>query len=813
MYLSLNWLKRYLDFSKDFDPKKLGDELTLQVAEVEDIKTLGENLENIVVGKILSLEQHPNADKLRLATVDLGNENIKVVCGGVNLKENMLIAFAKVGAKVRWHGEGELIELKEAEIRGIKSKGMICASSEIGLGDLFPGGTYDVMDLTEYNLDSKLGWPLAQALGLDDVVYEIENKTITHRPDLWGHYGFAREISVLEKIKLKDFGAKKPIIKEEKKLKVQIKDKKLCSRYMAVSISGIKIQESPAWLKSAVTAIGMRPIGNIVDITNYVMFDIGQPLHAFDADKLKSGEIIVRTAKKGERIYSIDGQERILESSDLIIADTEKPIAIAGVMGGLNTEIDNKTVNVIIESANFDADALRKTSQRLNLRSEAVMRFEKNLDPNFCELGLLRCVNLIQELIPEAKVVTKIVDEGKFKLNQKPIEITFEKIYRHIGLEIPAKEIIDILEKLGFTIKTKKKSISVITPTWRATKDISIQEDIIEEIARMYGYQKITSILPKVQIDLTHINQERKFVREAKNILVDIGFCESVNYSYNGEEQLNKIGVSHDNYIRTVNPLSQELNLMRQSLIPNLIVNAYENLKYFQNVKMFELGRVFLAENGKDASDPEGKNFLPLQPKYLAGFIVQSGDDQPYFQTKKVAETLLSRLGFDFELRQSEKILPWAHLVRSADILIDNKKIGALAELNPQVQQNFDIKQKVAIFELDFTLMFELFPKISQYQPLPKFPSVRLDVSVVLDEKVLSRDVEKSIRKAGGVLIKAVELFDVYQGQNIGENKKSMAYHIEFRSDDKTLEMAEAEKLRDRICEALEKELGGKVRK
>lgn len=811
MLISLNWLKNYIDLPKGLSPQELGTKLILHTAEVESIIELGQNLDNVVVGKVIELAKHPQADKLRLAVVDIGVKKEKVVCGGTNLKKGMIVAFAKIGAKVKWHGQGDLVELKKAKIRGEESTGMICASSEIGLGEIYSCSEMEIMDLSE--MDLKIGVPLKQALNLDDVVYEIENKTITHRADLWSHYGFARDISAILDIKFKDYKVKKPKINETQKLKVEIKDAKLCPRYMAVMIEGIKIQESPDWLKSAVTSIGMRPINNIVDITNYVMYDIGQPLHAFDANKLKSPKIIIRTAKDREKIKTIDEENRSLDKNDLVIADEARPIAIAGVMGGVYTEIDSKTQTVIIESANFDAATLRKTSERLGLRSEAVQRFEKSPDPNYCELGLLKCVNLIQQLIPGANIITKIIDEGSWKLDQGPINIAFEKINKNIGVEIPGEQIVKILEKLGFETKKKKDFISVKVPTWRASKDVSIEEDVIEEVARIYGIDSLEPKMPVMELRIPEQNKERKFSRCAKNNLVSQGFNEVYNYSFVNETRLKNLGIKQDGHIMLENPLSEHASMLRQSLIPNLILNIKDNLRYFSDLKLFELGRVFLPELGKDPRDAHGREMLNDQPKYLSGCVVNENKKILYYEVKKSVEVLLKGRGIEYEIIPSKELLPWAHPARSADILINNEKAGVITELNPKAGAKFDIKQKVGLFELNFSIIFGNLPAINQYKPLPKFPSVFLDISVVLDNKVLSSEVECLIKKTGGDLVKKVELFDIYQGENIGAGKKSLAYHMEFRSDKKTLDMEEAEKLRDGIGKTLEKELGGQVRK
>ncbi|MFA4941992.1 MAG: phenylalanine--tRNA ligase subunit beta, partial [Patescibacteria group bacterium] len=482
MYISLKWLKDFVNIPASITPEELGLKLTLHTVEIDGVEKQSEKFNNVVVGKILELKKHPQADRLQLVKVDIGKEKLDIVCGAHNIKEGDFVPVALVGA-ILPNG----LEIKEAEIRGVKSHGMLCAEDELGLGQDHSG----ILILTK----GKLGQNLAENLKLDDTVFEVDNKSITNRPDLWGHFGLARDIAAFLDIKLIEPKINlEKITKLEKKgevikLKAEVKDAKLCPRYMAIAMKGIKIADSPQWMKERLSAVGMRPINNIVDITNYVMLELGQPLHAFDANLVK--EIVVRRAEDKEMMETLDGQKRELNKEMLVIADDEKAIAIAGVMGGATSEISDKTDSIIIEAANFEPTQIRKTSQKLGLRTESSMRFEKSLDPNLCEQAIARVVELVKEICPGAVVASKLVDIKSFKINSDPIVLDISWLNKTIGEEIGEKTIIKTLNNLGFKTTQKKNEITVNVPTWRATKDISIREDLMEEIVRIYGYNNL----------------------------------------------------------------------------------------------------------------------------------------------------------------------------------------------------------------------------------------------------------------------------------------------------------------------------------
>jgi len=476
MNISLNWIKQYIDLPKTVKPEELGLKLTMATVEVEEVINQAAKLENVVVGKIVKIENHPNADRLRLVEVDIKSRKVKVVCGGTNLVENMKVALALPGARVLWHGEGEPVILEKTKVRGEESEGMICASDELGLGGLFPEKeSGEIVDLT--NINCEIGSNLAEALSLDDAIYDIDNKSVTNRPDLWGHYGMAREIAAIYDLKLKDYSVKNITEGKELKLAVKVEDEEACPRYMAVAMRGIKIGPSPEWLQKHLLAIGQKPINNVVDVTNYVMYDLGQPLHAFSGDKIVDSNIVVRKALSGEKITTLDGVERQLTSDDLVIATEGRAVALAGVMGNANSQIEDNSETIILESANFSPVTIRKTSDRLGLRTEASIRFEKSLDPHLTELALKKAVNLLQEMMPEVSVASAVIDVDNYEDKSEPIIIDFDFINHRIGTDLGQEKIINILTSLGFGVKATKKNMKVVIPSWRDTKDINIKED------------------------------------------------------------------------------------------------------------------------------------------------------------------------------------------------------------------------------------------------------------------------------------------------------------------------------------------------
>ena len=773
--------------------------LTMSIVEVDGWEELGKNLDKIVVAKVLKISKHPNADKLSLVEVDAGKK-VHVVCGGQNLKEGMLVAFAPVGARVRWHGEEKWTELSAAKIRGIESRGMICSAEELGLpADLNPEN--GILDIS--SVSAKPGESFRRAMGLDDVVFDIDNKSITHRPDLWGHYGIARELAALFEKKLIEPGLAKPIKSNHKKLSVKIEDNKLCPRYCGIVIDGIKIEPSPMWMQKRLIAAGIRPISNIVDVTNYILMELGQPLHAFDYDFIPDGEIIVRRAKDKEKITTIDDEKRALNKEMLVIANKKGPVAVAGVMGGENSEINERTECIIIESANFNAYSIRKTSTELGLRTESSTRFEKSLDPNMAKQGLLRAVKLIMDICPSARVASDLVDEGKFKLDQGPISLNLDFLNRKIGIEVPKKQVISILTGLGFEVKDKKDKLSVKIPTWRATKDISIAEDLVEEVARIYGYDNVKPSLPKCEIMPPDINHLRKLENKIINILAGLGLDEVYNYSFLSGRDLAVLGIDKSSCVSIENPISEEMSLLRPMLLPNILKNVVTNQRNNTEINIFEIGSVHWRGKSEKFANPKEKTYLPNEVKNLVASFVKKGSKDQFTPAANNLHSLLFSFGISAELVENPGACSYCHPGRQASVKVNKRIIGEIFELHPAKQKALDIDDRVGCFEINLEELLAILQKKEvRFAPLPKYPAVRRDLALICPIGLGYKELENLIFGASGLIVD-IAPFDIYQGKGIPEGTKSIALHITFRSREKTLEADEIEKEVNKILKSL----------
>lgn len=807
MYLSLKWLKDLVDIPNSVDPKELGRKLTMHSVEIDSVEKLSEKFAKIVVGKILEINEHPNADRLSLAKVDIGGgKSLSIVCGAPNIEVRQLVPVALVGA-VLPNG----VEIKEAEVRGEKSHGMLCAPDELGLG-----GDHSGILILEKG--AKVGENFGQYLKLDDIVFDIDNKTITNRPDLWGHIGMAREIAVFLNTKIsskfrKILEGKVKSKEKQEKLNIKILDHDLCPRYTAIKLERVAVKESPDWIKERLSAVGMRPINNIVDATNYVMLELGQPMHAFDAKETK--QIIVRRAKKGEKIKTLDGQDRELDQEMLVISDGRKPLAIAGVMGGENSEISEKTTAIVLESANFSDIGTRKTSQKLGLRTESSMRFEKSLDPNMCDTALLRCFEIIKKTCPRAKITSQLLDISNFNLNTGPIELDLDWLGKRLGEEIDRKRVMSILEKLGFKICDQKDNVLKIEiPTWRATRDISIREDLLEEVARIYGYDNLTPTMPQILMRAPEENKEKKIERIIKNILsLGAGSTEVYNYSFVGEEKLNKLKMNPESYIGLVNPISQVHTALRQDLFINLLDNIKINQARYEQVSLFEIGSIFLDTPGRINKDNKKDENLPYQEKHLGLIEADEAGDNVYSRIKGKLEYLLNSFSLPLKYEVAETCPEWADKLTFAKIKIEDEEIGFVSRLEKKVANSLGIKKEVALAEVSFEKIFNLVVSspIKIHQKANKFPPVIRDLAFVVSDKVLYNDIKREIEEFDD-LIAGVELFDVYQGKSLEKGKKNLAFHVTYLSSQKTLRAEEVDDLQKRLAGALERKFDTRVR-
>jgi phenylalanyl-tRNA synthetase beta chain len=807
MYISLDWLKDFVSLPGDITPEKLGLRLTMHTVEIDSVEKQADKLEGVVVGRIREVKPHPNADKLSLVKVEVGSEELAIVCGADNIEAGQMVPVALIGA-VLPNG----LEIKAAKIRGEQSEGMLCAEDELGLGDDHSG----ILILSD---KARPGQPLSGYFAMDDVLFEVDNKSITNRPDLWGHYGMAREVAAFLGVKLdrrlESLSASDLEIQDAgKQVLVKVSDPKLCPRYMAVKLEGIKVESSPEWLRKRLVAVGVRPINNIVDITNYVMLEVGQPLHAFDAADIDTIE--VRRAGKGEAITTLDGKDRRLEDNMLVITDGQKPIAVAGVMGGEASEVLEETSSVILESANFDPVSIRKTAQALNNRTEASMRFEKSLDPNLCETALVRSVELIQKVCPGAVVASSVSDVSDFSLDTGPIELDTDWVRAFLGDKISDDKILSILKGLGFAIEVDAGKFAVSVPTWRATKDISIKEDLAEEVARIYGYDNIISRMPVAEIKAPQVPVEIMMESRIKKLLAaGAGLTETHNYSFVGTDRLKKLGMDQASYLKLFNPISQEQTMLRQNLFPNLLGCVRNNQARREQIDLFEIGKVYLNMSGEVARDPESGNKLPYEEKRL-GIISACQDGAGALARVKGALEYLARyfsVKLEYVQAESDVLPPWAGENLAAEVRINSQVYGFVYILDANAGKRFGVKKQVAAAEMVCTgFLEELAASRSGrlYQPVPKYPPVIRDLAFVLDEKVLYNDIKEAIISFHGH-IRKVELFDIYQGKQLGPGKKSLAFHVEYQAD-RTLTAEEVASIQKDLAARLEEKFGAQIR-
>ena len=806
MYLSLDWVKDYIKLPKKTD-KDLALDLTMSTVEVEDIIRVQDSLKDIVIGKIKEIEKHPQADRLQVTKVDIGSDIEQIVCGGSNLYKGMLVAVAKIGSKVKWHGEGEYIILEKAKIRGIESSGMIVASTEIGLNNLFPSKSEtDILDLS--HLKVKPGILLSEALELDDTVIDIENKSINHRPDLWGQYGLARELAAIYRIKLKEYKFPELEIKKEEKLKVSVKDKDNCYRYLGLMIKNIKVEESPWWLKKRLFSVGIRSINNIVDITNYIMYELGQPMHAFDSKVIVDNHIIIKKANEGDEFITLDGEKRKLSKDSLMISDENKYLALAGIMGGQNSEINNNTVDIILESANFKASNIRRTSTRLGLRSDSSSRFEKSIDPVLAELAIKKAAELILSLNDEAYIASELVDINNNPFKSIELKVSEDLINKRFGVVIPTKEIKDILERLQFEVKYKSEIFYIKVPSFRATKDISIEEDILEEVARIYGYDNIDSKLPKVELQKPDLDISLTREKNTKYYLA-LGheYNEIYTHPFTNIEWAKKLNLDLVNsHIRVSNPMSPEQSFLNISLLPNLLSKVEENLRYYKEFKIFELQRVFdKNKDGKYKVDGDSKKLLPRQDKHLTGAEVTENSDQEAFSSIKGTIDALSKYwNIEWNIEENNKV----YTELAYDIKYQDIVLGSFGLLNKELTPE---KKNITFFDFNFSLLLKYINENIKYNIISKYPSIERDIAIIIDKELNWEEIEKEVYKISSLIID-VKPFDVYSGKGVENGKKSLAFHIEFRSKERTLLTEEVDKLIKSILKILDKKYQAKLR-
>lgn len=802
MQISFNWLKQHVKLPDSITAIEVAEKLKMSTVEVEGILQPGAALDKIVVGKVISAEKHPNADKLKVCQVDVGTETVTIVCGGSNVVAGMLTVVAKNGAKVKWHGEGELVELKPTAIRGVESHGMICGADEVGLLAQFPKkGEKEIVDLS--NLNFKPGTPLAEALGLNDVVFEIDNKSLSNRPDLWGHYGIAREVAVLFNREVKPYKTKKIKANKEYKITVTIDDQKMCSRYLAIAVAGISIKESPAWLQQRLTSAGIRPINNVVDITNFVMLDIGEPMHAFDVRKLSNSSevnINVKKSTAGEKFKTLDGVERTLAEGTMLIATPEKAVAIAGVMGGEESAISPDTTTVVFEAANFEAVSIRRTSSNLGLRTDSSTRFEKSLDPTLCQVAIERAVELAMELCPGARVASAVAEEGSVHLFKGPIEMPIDFISSRLGVAVPLKTIKKILEHLGFVIKEKGKLLSVVVPSWRS-RDIRLPEDLVEEVARIYGYDKIPTSLPTFPVVPPLANPLRAIEHAVSRCLAnDFGYSEIYSYSFVSVAAIEKIGEKTSEYLELDNPLSKEKPFIRRHLLLNVLETAQNNIHEYSEVKLFEIGKVFHQEVPGLRTTSNGADLLPRQDTEFTVLYTSEKNSEPWNEVRAVVERLSVVLGVSLLFKTPSVLSPFMHPARTAELLVGNEVVGQVFELHPKTAAQFKLTHKVGLININLSRLQELSSTHHQssFTSLALYPSIKRDIAFVVSSEITYQSISEALLHIDP-LLNQVELFDVYAGNKLQAGQKSMAFHLTYQHPERTLTTVEVDKIQTAV--------------
>lgn len=800
MKVSYNWLKQYVD--TDLSAGEAAEKLTMAGIEVKNSQVIGAEWEGIVVGQILTVNKHPNADRLTLLDIDTGTGKESVVCGAPNVAVDAKIAYAPVGTTLIDGHSGEKAVLKPAKIRGVVSNGMACSEKELGISDIHEG----ILILPP---DAPIGKPLAEYIG--DTIYNLE--VTPNRPDCLSMIGLAREVAALSgtPLKLPDLDYKEDGEPIDKDVTVEIKDPDLCPRYCASLITGVKIAESPEWLKKWLVSYGMRPINNIVDITNFVMLEWGQPLHSFDYAKLEGKGIIVRRAQRGEKITSLDGIDRELPSHEmLVIADKSRAVAVAGIMGGANTEISEDTTSILLESASFKPTSIHYTGRMLGMLSEACARFERGISPDLTIPSLKRATQLIIELAG-GKAAKGIIDVYPGKIERKPIRITTADVKRTLGIEFTIDEITKTLTSLGFECQSNQaaSSVSVKAPYWRT--DVNIPVDIIEEIVRIQGYDKIPTTLLAQPIPKQAPASITAFKRKILNIMVGYGFQEIVSYSLVGMDALTKSSAQlhkpETMPVHLANPMTSEQEYLRPDLRTNLLSVLSINKAFLEDgLRLFELGKIFIP---KEAS-------LPEEPDVLCGLIAGrrsrtswqgESEEVDFFDAKGIVEGLLRQVDIPakFEKSFDEKL----HPANQAKITVDGKQIGVVGEVHPSVGEHFEIPVPVYLFELDLPL---LLPHIGQkvFKPVPKFPAMVRDIALVVDIGVTHQQILDII--TGFSLVTEVALFDVYAGDQVLAGKKSLAYHLTFQTPDRTLTDKQVNGVQQAILKKLTTELGASLR-
>ncbi len=805
MKISRRWLEQFVDL-KEISNDDIASRLTMLGIEIESFENLSEKYKGFVVGSVVEVENHPNADRLSVCKVNVGSDAKSIVCGAPNVAAGQKVAVGLVGAVVphdQHDPEGRPFELKRVKIRGVESEGMICSSSELDLGD-------DKSGIVVLESDAETGKSLAEYLGLDDTIYEV---SITpNRADCLSHLGIARELASAYSRKLKP---RRLTLHESETpvggtAKVEVSAHDLCPRYSARVIKNINVGPSPKWLKTAVEKVGMRSISNVVDATNYVLLELGQPLHAFDLDLLKRRHIVVRRPKPEEKVFTtLDGKERNIDPDMLMICDLDKVVAIGGVMGGINSEINSETKNILIESANFSPSSIRKTSKRLGLSTEASYRFERGVDPNLTLTALDRVAEIIKETAG-GEIAKGIIDIAEAKFTPRRVELHVENVNRLLGTRLSSGEIKRYLDSID--IITEKKSETILTtsvPTFR--DDIEREADLIEEVARVHGYEKIEDGM-HTRLSLDTRFKENGTLEDVKNYLAGAGFHEIITNSLQPEATAEIGGVAH---VTLTNPISEDMAAMRTSMLPGVLQTIKRNLSFgFKNMKLFESGRVYSrAKEAQKVGNFVEKGCLALS---LTGVADPQSFDRPEYgfdmlDLKSEAERMLSHLNLDsWDFISYDNVKEYEE---SLKLFVKGVEVAFLGRIASSIRERFEIEQEVYFAEFDIPQLISLRMSNIRFQPLPKFPIASVDLAFIVNTDVRVGDLIGSLRTVAGHLLKEVSVFDIYSGEGVPEGKKSVAVTVSLGSDERTLDDSDVARYINDAEQALSSQFSATLRK
>ncbi|SET43906.1 phenylalanyl-tRNA synthetase beta subunit [Oceanobacillus limi] len=799
MLVSLNWLKNYVDID-GISPEVLAEKITKTGIEVDGIEYIAEKSSNVVVGYVESCEKHPNADKLNLCQVDVGDEeNLQIICGAPNVAQGQKVAVAKPGAVLPGN-----FKIKKVKLRGVESNGMICSLQELGIDE-----KYVPKDVAEgifvFPNDVIVGESVEPLLNLNDAVLEFD--LTPNRADCLSMLGVAYEVAAIlnQPVKLPDESLETSEDSVRNHVEVEVEDPELNPYYGAFLIKNIEVKPAPLWMRNYLMAAGIRPINNVVDITNYVLLEYGQPLHAFDYDRLNSNKIVVRQAKNGEKIITLDEVERSLTEENLVITNGQDPIALAGVMGGANSEVTDQTTNVLLEAAFFNPSSIRRTVKQTGLRSEASTRYEKGIDPNRVKRAGIRAAQLLHQYAG-GSVLDEVVEFDALDRDEKVVSMDADEINKRLGTEITNEEMGKILNRLGFNFDQNKSDFTIYVPTRRG--DITIFEDMLEEVARIYGYDNLPFTLPQGTSQAGGLSDEQRLKREVKGFLQGTGLMETTTYSLTNEKLIRtlvspEVKEMEPQPVELAMPMSEDHKYLRLSILPELLQSvAYNRARNQSDVAYYEIGSVFLTKEKELTTQPNEQLRLAgaLTGKWLEHPWQQEVKPVDFYVIKGIVEGLFDQLQMPVDFDQA--IIPDMHPGRCATISMDGEVIGFLGQLHPTLEKEMSLKETY-VFDINMEAVIGAYSNVPNYSQIPKYPSISRDVAFIMDDNVKAGDVKEIIESTGTPLVKQVQIFDLYKGDNLPEGKKSVAYNLLYQDPEKTLKDDEVEESFQKIIQTV----------